>query len=140
MKLDKNTNIDIIRSIMSGGIVWGLIFSLFLILSLIPVVKDSLTVQEATVTVLVIPFSLLAALFYYKKGASSNGLVVGIIMAMTALSLDSVITVPLLIIPANGSYVTFYSDPFLWILVAENFLVIILYWRLKVLPARAGRL
>ncbi len=139
MKSDKNTKIVIFRSILSGGIVWVMIFSLFLILSLVPLVKDSLTAQGVTVMVLVIPFSLLAALFYYRKGAASNGLVVGIIMVLTALFLDSVITVPLLIIPAKGSYVTFYSDPLLWILIAENFLVIFLYWRLKVFPAHVSR-
>lgn len=124
--------IHLFRAILSGAMVWSMVFSLFIILSIVPVIKDSNHYQGIIIALLIIPFALLGALFYYKKGATSNGSVVGLFMALTALVLDSCITVPFLILPTeNGSYLMFYSDPLLWILIAENIVVLTLFWRLK---------
>lgn len=124
--------INFLRSILSGAIVWSMIFTLFIVLSMIPVVKDSKSYQIIIVSIMLIFFALLGATFYYKKGAIGHGLVVGSVMAATGLLLDACITVPLLILPIEGgSYSHFYSDPFLWILIAESMIVVTLYHYLK---------
>ena len=120
--------INFLRSVLSGAMVWSMIFILFIALSMIPHVKDNQTHQIIIVGILLIPFSLLGATFYYKKGKMGHGIILASIMAATGLLLDACITVPLLILPTeHGSYSSFYADPFLWVLIAENVILVTLY-------------
>ena len=120
------------RAILSGSLVWLLIFSVFTVLSFIPGIKDSLTQQGLIISLCIIPFASWGTAIYYKKGDIGNGLSVGIVMVATALILDVFITVPLVEIPHGGSYTRFFADPLLWILVVENIAVIYAWWKLKI--------
>lgn len=123
----------IIRAILSGSIVWILVFSLFTLLSFVPIAKDSQVLQSIIVALFIIPFAYWGAKIYYKKGSTTNGLIIGLIMVTTALILDAIITVPLVVIPHNGGdYFTFFTSTILWILVVINLAVIHLYWKMKV--------
>ena len=125
----------ILRAILSGSVSWALVFITFTIFSFIPGIKDSVLQQGLIIGILIIPFASVGAAIYYKNGDKSNGLNVGLIMVITALILDVVITVPLVEIPYNGSsYSAFFTNPLLWVLVAENVAVVYLYWRLELWP------
>lgn len=126
---------NIIRVVLVGALVWLCILVSFAILSGIPSVKDSLNMQALIVALLIIPFAALGASLYYKNGNIGNGLVVGFIMAITALVLDAVITVPLIEIPHGNTYAEFFSNPLLWVLVAINITTVYTYWRLKLSKA-----
>lgn len=123
----------IVRAILSGSIVWAMVFSLFTLLSFVPTAKDSQVLQSIIVGLSLIPFAYWGAKIYYKKGSTTNGLIIGSIMVTTALILDALITVPLVEIPYNGgNYFTFFTSAILWALVAVNLTVIHLYWKMKV--------
>ena len=66
------------------------------------------------------------ARFYYQH-AAAKGVVLGLFMFTVAGSLDAVITVPLLIMPAGGSYRSFYGDPGFWIIGIEYVAAVALY-------------
>ena len=125
------------RSVFSGAIVWTMIFTTFALLGFIPVVKSLPHLQSAIVAGLLLGYSYIGISFYYKKGSSANSLIVGLIMSCTALTLDALITVPFVVIPGNGSYMSFYTNPILWIYVMENMAVVFAYWYLKVKPKAA---
>ena len=122
----------IFRAILAGTIVWVLIFFTFTTMSFIPVLKDSEVLQFMMLYFIIIPIAILGAKFYYKKGTSTNGLIIGLIIVITALSLDAIITVPFLVIPNNGSYLEFFANPLLLILAIEIIIIVYLYWKLKV--------
>lgn len=123
----------IVRAILAGSIVWVMVFSLFTLLSFVPIAKDSQNLQSIIVGLFLIPFAYLGAKTYYKKGSTTNGFIIGLIMVTSALILDALITVPLVVIPNNGGdYLTFFTSATLWILVTINLTVIHLYWKMKV--------
>ena len=118
-----------IRAILVGAFVWLFVFSAFTALSYLPGIKDSEVQQGIIVAVFLIPFAYWGASIFYKNGNNTNGLMVGLIMVITALILDAFITVPFIIIPLNGSYQSFYTNPILWILVSLNMATIYFYWK-----------
>ena len=120
------------RVILAGIIVWVLIFVTFIAISAIPVIKNSEMQQYLIIHVLLIPFAAFGAKFYYKIEQKTNGLVIGLLMALTAIVLDAIITVPLVVIPHNGSYLSFFSNPLLWTIFIEFTLIVFFYWKLKV--------
>lgn len=121
-----------IRAILFGALVWLLIFITFGLLDSIPIIKDSLNQQALIVGILIIPFAIVGASLFYRNSNKENGVIVGLIMVATALLLDSLITVPFIEIPNGGSYKSFYSYPFLWLLVLINMATVYFYWSLKI--------
>jgi hypothetical protein len=122
---------NILRAILSGIITWTLIFITFMILSFIPVVKDSEVQQYMLFYITLIPILLVGTRFYYQKENSLNGLLLGSIMAIVSLALDALITVPYVIIPHGGSYASFFTSPFMLITAVEFILVTYLIWKSK---------
>ena len=64
---------------------------------------------------------------YYYQHAAAKGVVLGLFMFTVAGSLDAIITVPLLIMPAGGSYQSFYGDPGFWVIGVEYLAAVTLY-------------
>ena len=122
----------IIRAILSGTIIWVFIFISFTIMSFIPVIKNSELQQNLILYVILIPIVIFGSKFYYKKEQNTNGFIIGFIMAVTGLLLDTLITVPYVIIPHNGTYTSFFINPLLWITIIEFILISYFYWKMKV--------
>lgn len=121
------------RAILSGVLIWILVFTLFGVLDVIPATRDAVWLQGVVACTLVIPIALLGAAFYYKNGSRSNGLAVGLVMVTTALMLDAIITVPFFEMPYNRrGHEQFFTHPLLWIIVLEDVLVVYFYQGLKV--------
>jgi len=120
------------RAILSGAIIWILIFISFAIMDFVPVIKDSELQKTLILYVLLIPIVLFGVKFYYKKGSKTSGILLGIVVAITGLTLDAIITVPVVIIPHGGDYMSFYLDPLLWGIIIEFILITYLYWKTKV--------
>lgn len=121
-----------IRAILTGSLVWLLVFTAFAVLAYLPRFKDSLDLQASIVGILIIPFAILGASIYYKNGNKDHGLAVGSTMALTALLLDVLITVPFVVIPTGGSFQSFFTYPLLWVLVLINILTTYFYWKRKI--------
>lgn len=120
------------RAISVGTMVWAFIFITFAVLGFVPTIKASLNLQVLVVGILIVPYAIFGASIFYKNGNKENGMTVGVIMSLTALILDGLITVPLVEIPKGGSYQSFYSFPLLWLLVTINIATVYFYWKLKI--------
>lgn len=123
-----------LRAILSGTIVWVCVFTTFVVFAYVPGLKDSIDQQGIIADVLLIFYATVGAAVYYKKGSKETGLIIGPIMALTALVLDVLITVPIVEIPAGRSYHTFFTSYVLWVLVVINMGTVYVYWRRKVSP------
>ena len=64
---------------------------------------------------------------YYYADAEAKSVVLGLFMFAVAGSLDAIITVPLLIMPAGGSYQSFYGDPGFWVIGIEYVAAVAFY-------------
>jgi hypothetical protein len=82
-----------------------------------------------------IPCARAGARYYYKKGARTNGFLLGVVMVFIAMILDSLITVPVFIIPEGGSHLTFFSDPGFWVIAFECFIIVVIYSVVKKDPS-----
>ncbi|UUF14276.1 MULTISPECIES: DUF5367 family protein [Flavobacterium] len=120
-----------IRAIFSGILVWFAVSFSFYILEQIPVVKDSFFWQSVIVAICIVFFAIGAAKFYYLKNYKMSGLKLGIIMSLTALFLDVIITVPFVEIPNGRSYESFFTSPVLWILAFVNAVSVFLWRKLN---------
>lgn len=129
---------NLIRAILCGALVWLCVFISFALLSFTPTVKDSLNLQAILTGILLIPFAAFGASLYYKNNNKGNGVRIALIMVSTALILDAIITVPLIEIPKGRSYASFFSYPFLWVLVLVNLATVYFYWRLKIRKGKPG--
>lgn len=109
-----------IRAIFSGILVWIAVSLSFYVLEQILFVKDSFFWQSFMVTIWIVFFAIGSAKFYYSKNYNMSGLQLGIIMSLTALFLDILITVPFVEIPNGRSYESFFTSPVLWILALVN--------------------
>jgi hypothetical protein len=116
-----------IRAIFSGILVWIAVSLSFYILEQILFVKDSFFWQSFMVTIWIVFFAIGSAKFYYSKNYNMSGLQLGIIMSLTSLFLDVLITVPFVEIPNGRSYESFFSSPVLWILALVNVFSVILW-------------
>ncbi len=120
------------RAITTGMMIWVLIFITFTIMSFIPGIKDSELQQNLILYVVLIPIVIFGTKYYYKKDSITNGFLIGAVMATVGLVLDAFITVPFVIIPHNGSYMSFFINPLLWITTIEFILIVYFYWKVKV--------
>ncbi len=120
-----------IRAIFSGILVWFGVSLFFYILEQIPVVKDSFFWQSIIVAISIVFFAIGAAKFYYLKKYKISGLQLGIIMSLTALFLDVIITVPFVEIPNGRNYESFFTSPVLWILAFVNAVSVFLWRKLN---------
>ncbi|RAW02924.1 DUF5367 family protein [Pseudochryseolinea flava] len=126
----------ILKAIAAGAFIWMLAVTSFTILENIPGFRESTTRQGIAVLLAMPCYAWLVASRYYRHVAQPNGLFVGLIASATALCLDALITVPFIEIPRGRSYDQFFTDPILWILVAENLTTIFLYWKFSVQKKR----
>ncbi|MGL1887595.1 MAG: DUF5367 domain-containing protein [Reichenbachiella sp.] len=120
----------ITRAILTGSLMWVMVFTIFALLGTIPTFHDSPVYLGLSVAIFLIPISIFGANIYYKKSPPTHGLTVALTMVATALFLDLIITIPFYEIPYNnGSYTNFLSAPLLWILIVENITILYLYGR-----------
>lgn len=77
-------------------------------------------------------FGSIGAKIYYQKVPNTNGLKLGIVMSLTALILDVLVTVPFVEIPNGRSYFSFFTSPVLWILAILNAFSVYFYWKKKI--------
>ena len=120
------------RAMCTGALVWLCVSISFTILESVPQIKDSLNLQSFFVCLLLVPFAIFGASIFYRNGNKEQGLKVGLIMGITALLLDAVITVPFVEMPRGGSYQSFFSYPILWLMVLINVTTVFFFWKLKI--------
>ena len=76
----------------------------------------------------VVPVDAALAAKFYSRNAATHGVLLGTTMFAVAGVLDALITVPVFIIPAGGSYASFYLDPGFWFIGLEVIATVLLVW------------
>ncbi len=123
--------INIKSVIISAVIVWILGVMAFVASYFVPVMPDPDVQANWVLSIALVPGALIGAHLYYRKGHKTNGFVLGTAMFLMAMLLDALITVPLLIIPNGGSYLTFFTDPAFWLIAIEYVSVVAGYWQIE---------
>jgi hypothetical protein len=115
----------LVRGILLGALLWAFIF--------IEISVTMIGLHLSTNTVwmihylLLIPVVILLSYFYYKSKDMVNGFLLGLVFVVTGVILDMVTTVPLFIIPQGGTFMTYFTDTYLLIGLAESFVIVGLY-------------
>ncbi|OJJ21491.1 hypothetical protein BKI52_13175 [marine bacterium AO1-C] len=119
------------RVIFTGLFNWVATFSIFITLMFLPFTKDSLMLQNLFFVIAIAIFAYVTAALYYKNGHTGNGLAVGLAHLVIPLLMDSIITIPFILIPYGSSYQEFFTNPILLPITAEVLVITYAYWRLK---------
>lgn len=117
--------------IISAIIVWILGVTAFVSSYFVPVMEDPDLQANWVLSLVLIPATLLGAHLYYRKGYKTNGFKLGLAMFAVTFCLDAIFTVPFLIMPYGGNYITFFTDSGFWLLAAEYISVVAAYWQIE---------
>ena len=117
--------LDLTRASKAAGIAWTLGVASFVSAFILPTSNPDLVAN--TVLFCAVPLVATVGARFYYADAAAKGVVLGLFMFTVAGSLDAVITVPLLIMPAGGTYQSFYGDPGFWIIGIEYVAAVALY-------------
>jgi hypothetical protein len=120
------------KILLPGIFVWICVSLSFSLLGLIPIVKDYFNLQALIVMMLIVLYAIIGASFHYKNSSKMHGLTLGLIMSVTALLLDVLITVPLVEIPNGRTYQSFFASPVLWLSACINSITVYGYWKVKI--------
>jgi RsiW-degrading membrane proteinase PrsW (M82 family) len=101
------------RLILTGIIVWALIFVEWSIIIFAPILKDLGNWQWLIHYIVLIPIVWLGASIYYQKKSKVSGLKVGIGMLIVGIILDSLVTVPFFVAPQGETFSSFFLNPFM---------------------------
>lgn len=114
---------------ISALIIWVIGVSAFVGSYYIPLMDNLDEQANWFLTGALIPATMIGVSVYYRKSRRTNGLLLGGFMFFLTMLLDAMITVPLFIIPAGGSHLSFFGDPGFWILgMVYVLLVVIANW------------
>lgn len=121
-------------AIVIGFIIWMIAILCYTIAGSIAVSQQLEHLPGTVLFIVVMPLVWLGSEYYYKEDNKTHGYWVGQTMLLTAAALDSLITVPVFIIPLGGSYYSFFTALEFWIIAFEFLTVATLYWYIRVYP------
>ena len=99
--------------------VWIFVIIFYTASYTIPFISNAELQANIVLCLVLIPCARAGARYYYKNGDHTSGFLLGVVMVVIAMILDSLITVPVFIIPGGGSHLTFFSDPAFWVIALE---------------------
>lgn len=123
-----------VRALLIGALVWIFGVSAFSAFYELPLMENQYAQANIGLALIVPPLVWFASQIFYTKIKTTHGLKLGLLMLMASATLDTLITVPLLIIPFGGSYASFFGSADFWLIALEFVLVAIIYWNLNVRP------
>ncbi|HCX20712.1 MAG: hypothetical protein CMB80_07695 [Flammeovirgaceae bacterium] len=123
-----------LKAVLIGVFIWFLGASFYTASYLFPFLKNVELQANLTLAIALIPNAWLGARLYYRWQPNAHGLQLGLVVLLTAILLDALITVPFFILPAGGSYLSFFGTASFWLIAIEYLLVVYGYWRIKVQP------
>lgn len=130
----KIKTMNIKRAILATLMVWIFGVVAFITSFSIPLLEDPMLQANLVLVMALIPATMLGARFYYKGGLLTHGLALGAFMFGITILLDGAITVPLFIIPEGGDHISFFADPWFWLIGLMYVSVVTLYWGIKIKP------
>lgn len=118
----KNNLLSIIYALLA----WVIGVSFYLVSFYLPVLKNAEMQANITLAFSIFPAAYLSTTLFYRNG-SIKPISLAIRFVLTATLLDTLFTVPIFVIPAGGSYQSFFSNPSFYLIAAEYFLITILF-------------
>jgi len=113
-------------SIACANLVWVLGVGFYLLSFYLPIIENPNIQSNIALAIGIIPSACLGTYLFYKKSYIKPSTLALIFVIMATL-LDALITVPVFIIPNEGSYSEFFGDPVFYIIAVE-FYFIVLYF------------
>ena len=120
------------RTIGIGTLIWILGVSLYTLSFFVPIIENVELQANLVLFVTIIPLVWMGCTLYYRNNREAHGLLLGLVFFSISAILDALITVPFLVVPAGGSYQSFFIDINFWLIGLEFILVTVLYWNFKV--------
>lgn len=130
------TDLNIKHTIFSSVAVYVLGILAFVGSFFVQAMDDPDLQANLVLMVALIPAACLGAHLYYRRGHKTRGLYLAFAMFVGAVLLDAFITVPVFIMPNGGDHLSFFGDPGFWLIGAEYVVVVVVYWRLKVVNSQ----
>lgn len=116
----------IVYSIIYGILVWALGVSFYLLSFSISILENQNLQSNIVLVFAIILSACVGTYLYYKKNyIKPSSLALSFVMV--AAILDSLITVPVFIIPNGGSYSEFFGDPMFYILIVEFYFIVMYF-------------
>ena len=113
-------------SIVCGILVWILGLSFYLLSRYISVIENSELQSNIVLVLAIIPSSCLGTYLFYKKSVMKPSSL-ALIFIVVAIILDVLITVPVFIIPNEGSYSKFFGDPIFYTIIVEFYFTVLYF-------------
>ena len=132
-------NLNVKSALISGAIIYVIGVSAFIGSFFIPVLSDPELQANLVLSIAIVPSAMLGAYLYYRNNHLTNSLILGSAFFVIAMFLDAVITVPVFVIPAGGDHISFFTDPFFWMIGLEYILAVV-FFRLLMKSYRARKI
>ncbi|MFD2725691.1 DUF5367 family protein [Hyunsoonleella rubra] len=113
-------------SIASAILVWALAVSFYLLSFYAPILDNSEQQGNVVLALAIIPSACLGTYLFYRKGQMKPSALATTFVAIAAV-LDILVTVPVFVIPAGGTYSEFFKDPMFYFIVVEFYCVVLFY-------------
>lgn len=120
------------RIIIFGTIIWVIGVSIYSLSFYIPILNDLELQANILLSLGVPPVVWYGTKLYYRKNVKIKGHWLGLAFFLTAAILDALITVPYLILPAGGTYYSFFTATGFWLIGVEFIATATLYGYIKV--------
>ncbi len=111
-------------SIALGALVWVLAVSVYLLSFYFPFLEDIELQTNIALVLAIIPSACIGTYLFYNNGQMKPS-VLALTFVLIATLLDVLITVPVFIIPAGGSYSGFFGDHMFYIIVVEFYFIVL---------------
>lgn len=115
------------RAIKTSVSVWTIGVLLFLLGSFFPLGNNPELQANLTLAIAFIPLGWFGARYYYKQGTPTPAYQLALVMALTAVLLDALITVPIFFIPNQIGHAEFFGAIGFWLLMVEYTGIVLLY-------------
>ncbi len=113
-------------SIVCAILVWILGVSFFLLSFYVPILENPELQSNIVLVIAIIPSACLGTYLFYKKSYIKPS-VLALTFIIVATILDALITVPVFVIPNDGSYSEFFGDPMFYTIVVEFYFIVLYY-------------
>lgn len=122
----------ITRAILVGIGIWLFGVTFFNLSYEFPILENPEEQANTVLSIVLIPLVWLACLIYYKANTLTDGYKLGVVFIMVATVLDTLITVPLFIIPKGGSHYSFFVSTEFWNIALEIIGITAVYYYTRI--------
>lgn len=113
-------------SIVCAILVWILGVSFYLVSFYVHILENPEQQANIVLALVIIPSACFGTYLFYKNGFIKPS-ALALTFVIVAITLDTLITVPVFVIPNGGSYSEFFGDPMFYTIVVEFYFIVLYY-------------